>query len=717
MTRYFLSACLWIIGSYAISQPVGWEVDPSEYEYSASFTWQVQFTTSIAVDGSDYLAAFVGDEVRGVVSSLYHPAFEQYFFPILVYSNSVNEAGLTFKYYDASEDATYQIDNEYQFVLDQSNGSYSDPLLFTIDNRLSQTIVFDALETVSYGVGPYELTASATSGLTVSYASSDQTVATVSGSTLTVVRAGSVIITASQEGGGAYHAADDVPQTLVVNQASQTITFDAMEDVDISVGSVQLTASASSGLDIAYSLVSGPATLSGNSLTLTGTGEIVVAADQEGDANYLEAAQVSQSFLVTDASKQDQQIVFDELEEKSYGGGSFELRASASSGLSVSYASSNTEVAIISGSTVTIIGAGSTEITASQPGNDDYNPAEEVVRTLVVNKASQTISIDSLANVNLSMGSIELTASATSGLEVAFTLLGGPGVLSENILTLTGTGTIHIAADQAGNDNYAAADQVLYSFLVTEAARQAQSITFGALDEKTYGDESFELTATASSALTVTYSSSNDSIVSVSGSTVTIIGAGSVIITASQAGNDVYEEAPDRVQLLIVNKANLTVVADDKTITQGEDVGEFTVSYTGFVNGEDAASLDVQPTASASVADALQPGTYSIKVSGGNDDNYLFSYAEGTLTIKTVLGLKEREFIHVYPNPATDYLIIESSNIKYVEVLDYTGRTWKSQELTNGEVDLTGLQEGIHLLRLSDSDGRVVSTMRFMKKG
>ncbi|WOK07347.1 MBG domain-containing protein [Imperialibacter roseus] len=717
MIRYFLSACLWMIGGYAISQPVGWEVDPSEYEYSASFTWQVQFTSSTAVDGTDYLAAFVDGEVRGVVSSLYHPGFEKYFFPILVYSNSVNEEGLTFKYYDASEGATYQIDNEYQFVLDRSSGSYSDPLLFTVDDRLSQTIAFGALERVSYGAGPYELTATATSGLTVSYASSDQTVATVSGSTLTVVGAGSVTITASQGGADTYRAAEDVPQVLVVDQAGQTITFEAIDKVDISVGSVQLTASASSGLDVAYSLVSGSATLSGNTLTLTGTGEVVVAADQEGDANYLEAVQVIQSFSVTDSSKQHQQIVFDQLEEQSYGGGSFELLASASSGLSVSYASSNTAVATISGSTVTIVGAGSTEITASQLGDDSYNPADEVVRTLVVNKASQTISIDSLADVDISAGSIELTASATSGLEVEFTLRSGPGILSENILTLTGSGAIYIAADQAGNDNYAAADQVLYSFFVTETGRQAQSITFGALDEKTYGDESFELTATASSELTVAYSSSNDNIASISGSTVTIVGAGSVIITASQPGNDMYEGAPDKVQLLIVNKANLMVVADDKIINQGEDLGEFTVSYAGFVNGESADSLDVQPTASVSIADASQAGTYTIKVSGGDDDNYSLSYAEGTLTIETVLGVKEKEFIHVYPNPATDYLIIESSEIKYVEVFDYTGRRLKSQELTDGEVDLTGLHEGIHLLRLSDSDGRVVATMRFMKKG
>lgn len=82
-----------------------------------------------------------------------------------------------------------------------------------------------------------------------------------------------------------------------------------------------------------------------------------------------------------------------------------------------------------------------------------------------------------------------------------------------------------------------------------------QSITFnlGENATKTIGDASFDLTATASSGLIVTYASSDASVATISGSTVTIVGLGTTTITASQAGNTIYNAASDVTQLLTVN--------------------------------------------------------------------------------------------------------------------------------------------------------------------
>jgi pectin methylesterase-like acyl-CoA thioesterase len=84
----------------------------------------------------------------------------------------------------------------------------------------------------------------------------------------------------------------------------------------------------------------------------------------------------------------NQTISFSELPEKRMGDAPFELTAKASSTLSVSYTSSNTDVAIIDGNTVTLTGAGTTEITASQEGNFLYYAAKDVVQTLTVGEAS-----------------------------------------------------------------------------------------------------------------------------------------------------------------------------------------------------------------------------------------------------------------------------------------------------------------------------------------
>jgi hypothetical protein len=86
--------------------------------------------------------------------------------------------------------------------------------------RAAQTITFGSLPAVTNGTAPLNLAATASSGLNVSYASSDTSVATVSGSTVTILKAGSTIITASQAGDSNYNAAVAVPQTLTVNPAT-----------------------------------------------------------------------------------------------------------------------------------------------------------------------------------------------------------------------------------------------------------------------------------------------------------------------------------------------------------------------------------------------------------------------------------------------------------------------------------------------------------------
>ena len=91
--------------------------------------------------------------------------------------------------------------------------------------KASQTIDFTPLAARTLGDAAFALTATATSGLAVSYVSSDPAVATISGNTLTIVGAGSTTITASQAGASNYEAAADVPQTLVVEPGNDLVSW------------------------------------------------------------------------------------------------------------------------------------------------------------------------------------------------------------------------------------------------------------------------------------------------------------------------------------------------------------------------------------------------------------------------------------------------------------------------------------------------------------
>ncbi len=89
--------------------------------------------------------------------------------------------------------------------------------------------------------------------------------------------------------------------------------------------------------------------------------------------------------------KAAQTISFDPIAVQTYGDSDIDPMATASSGLSVSYTSSNTDVAVVSGGLIRIMGAGSAEITASQAGNSNYNPAPEAIQVLTVEKADQSV--------------------------------------------------------------------------------------------------------------------------------------------------------------------------------------------------------------------------------------------------------------------------------------------------------------------------------------
>jgi rhamnogalacturonyl hydrolase YesR len=79
---------------------------------------------------------------------------------------------------------------------------------------------------------------------------------------------------------------------------SQTITFGTLSNSTYGAAPVTLNATASSGLPVSFSIVSGPAALDGNTLTITGAGTVIVRAAQSGDSTYA-ATNVNQSFTVS----------------------------------------------------------------------------------------------------------------------------------------------------------------------------------------------------------------------------------------------------------------------------------------------------------------------------------------------------------------------------------------------------------------------------------
>jgi uncharacterized protein YjdB len=323
----------------------------------------------------------------------------------------------------------------------------------------SQTIPFSAPASRSYSTSTFTLPLNSSAGLPVIYTSSSSAVATISGNVVTITGPGSTVITATQDGNANYKAAPTVNQTLVVSQAAQTITFPAIASKAYGAPSFNLTATATSGLPVTYSSSNtNVATVSGNTVTIRGVGSTTITASQAGNANYVAAPSVGQALTVTKAA---QTITFTAPTAKTYGDSSFSLSAVASSGLSVTFTSANTNVATISGSTVNIVGAGTASITATQSGNANYNAATSVAKTLTVAKAAQTVSFNPTTPVTyVKNGTFSLSASSTSGGTISFTS-GNTAILtiSGKTATMKAKGTVSVTASAAATTNYNAASK------------------------------------------------------------------------------------------------------------------------------------------------------------------------------------------------------------------------------------------------------------------
>ncbi|KMQ50751.1 polysaccharide deacetylase [Chitinispirillum alkaliphilum] len=159
--------------------------------------------------------------------------------------------------------------------------------------------------------------------------------------------------------------------------------------------------------------------------------------------------------------------------------------------------------------------------------------------------------------------------------------------------------------------------------------KEDQNITFGTLQSVVYGEPSFELTASSTSGLPLTFTSSNSSVASVDGVRVTIHNAGSTMITASQEGNSNFNPAESIARELLVKKRAISVTADFQTKVYGDEDPELSFVITdGSLVGEDALSGSLSWDEGESV------GEYKIHQNTlGAGSNYNLTFTEGVLEV------------------------------------------------------------------------------------
>ena len=463
----------------------------------------------------------------------------------------------------------------------------------------SQTINFAALSGKTFGVAPFAVGATASSGLAVGFASLTATTCTVSVATVTIVAAGTCTLQASQAGNATYAAAPNVNQSFAVAKATQTITFAALAGKTYGNPPFTVSATASSGLAVTFSSSTTTlCTVSGNSVTIVTGGTCTIKASQAGNANYLAAIAVTQSFTI---SKTSQTIAFGALAGKTFGVAPFTVSATASSGLAVTFTSTTTTVCTISGSTATIKAAGTCTLQAAQAGNTSYAAATQVSQSFVVAKAAQTITFNALANRVYGAAPFTINATASSALAVSYASLTiAVCTSSGNTITIRSTGSCSVQATQGGSTNFNAAPSVSQTFTITAAA---QTISFTAPATQLLGSSPVALAATASSGLVVSYSSLTPAICTVGAASATLLSAGTCTVQAAQVGNGLYSAASSVTQsFVVIGVPQFSAPTSYPTGTYPQDIA------VGDFNGDGKLDVAVANAFSGNVSILLGDG-------------------------------------------------------------------------------------------------------------
>jgi hypothetical protein len=278
--------------------------------------------------------------------------------------------------------------------------------------------------------------------------------------------------------------------------------------------------------------------------------------------------------------------------------------------------------------------AGDHSVSASYAGDANF-AGSTVSGTLHVNKAEQTITwaapADIVYGTALSSAQLDATVSVPGPDTTAGALSYAP--LAGTILD-AGTQTLTVTAAATANYNAASEAVVLHVLKATPA------ITWSTPAPIVYGTalSDTQLDATATVPGTFLYSPAAG----------TVLNAGvnqtlSVTFTPTDTTN---YNGSSRTVSLSVNKATLTITADNSWKIAGEANPAFTVSYSGFVLGQGPGVLGGALTFTTLATASSPPGTYAITPSGLTSANYALTFVSGTLTVLS-------------PSQATNNLVVQ----------------------------------------------------------
>jgi hypothetical protein len=381
------------------------------------------------------------------------------------------------------------------------------------------------------------------------FSSSNTDVVQITDFSANIVGAGNAIITASQAATSDY-LARDISAILIVAKALPTITGFTVPDKvfrDVSFALIPPSSTPSTG---AFTYSSGNTAIAsitdGNYIVINGAGNTTITATQEATSNY-GSGSITANITV---AKAEPAITFNNM-SKTFVDQAFTLNASSDSTGTFNYVSGNTSVATISGNTVTIVGAGSVDITTTQDSDENYNQGSAIA-TLTIAKATPSITFSDMSKTYGDYFTISRPQTSSTGSVVYESLDTNIATINNNVVSVVGVGSTTIRATLSSDNNYNS--RIVTATLTSVKA--TPTITFSAIN-KSYGSSAFTAPISTNSSGSIQYTSSNTGVATVGLTTglITVLTIGNTTITAVQSADSNYN-ARTVTSVLTVSKAN-----------------------------------------------------------------------------------------------------------------------------------------------------------------
>ncbi len=403
--------------------------------------------------------------------------------------------------------------------------------------KTSQEIFFEEIDERDLNDPALALEAfSSVEGLNVNFRLIDGSAEISADNMLTAKSTGKITVEAFQEGNNNYQAADPVQRSFYVTSSAkqaQIIVLKVLPDTVSIQDQLNIEWNVSSDLVPEIS-ISGPALLTGNQLTFTATGEVIIRIEQAGNDEYNAARPVDAKIVVT---KVPQVISVSQPKDVYVNDKSLTLQASSDSGLPVLFRIISGEVSL-NGNTLTFQQEGKAIIEAFQPGDDRYaaaKPQQLTFNILAEEKLAQTISFNEIPNKAFGVAPFDLQVSSSSKLPLTLEV-NGPATLDGLKLSIQGAGQVTVLAYQQGDENYSPSDTLTRSFNILPAA---QTLEF---ELKKITENIYLLHAESDANLPVSYEVVKGE-AEIKKDTLFVIGEEHVEIKATQEGNENYAAA------------------------------------------------------------------------------------------------------------------------------------------------------------------------------